>query len=185
METSLGWLDRLATAPSNTDWQRLMDAYAPLLGLWLVRTGVPSVDCDDIVQDVLIVVVRQVQSFEHRGPGAFRAWLRGILTNRVRKFFRDRPAAPACNLDLLACDDSELSRLWDREHDEYLTAAMLKAAEPDFAPLDWQAFRLQTLGQAKPADVARDLGMSLNSVFLAKSRILKRLRADLHGFVDD
>ena len=87
METSLTWLDRLTDKPGGADWRRLLDVYGPLLHGWLSRAGVPEGDRDDIVQDVLVVVVRRVNGFEHRGPGTFRAWLRGILANHIRKFF--------------------------------------------------------------------------------------------------
>ena len=95
METSLTWLDRLTDKPGGADWRRLLDVYGPLLHGWLSRAGVPEGDRDDIVQDVLIVVVRRVNGFEHRGPGTFRAWLRGILANHIRKYFRTRSALPA------------------------------------------------------------------------------------------
>ena len=125
METSLTWLDRLTTAPAGPDWRRLMDVYAPLLSDGLARMGVPTADRDDLVQEVLVVIVERVQTFDHRGPGAFRAWLRGILANQARKYFRDRSAAPAIDPDQLAAADSELSRRWDREHDEFFAARAL------------------------------------------------------------
>jgi RNA polymerase sigma-70 factor (ECF subfamily) len=184
METSLTWLGRLTSAPSGPDWRRLVDVYAPLIGDWLGRLGVPASDRDDLVQEVLLAVVRRVGDFEHRGAGAFRAWVRGILANQARKFFRDRKHHPAHDPDQLADDRSELATRWDREHDEYLAARALAAVEGDFAPPTWAAFRRQVFDQAKPADVAAELGLSLNSVLLAKSRVLKRLRAELAGLVE-
>ena len=184
METSLTWLDRLTTAPSGTDWRRLVDVYAPLVGEWLARLGVPASDRDDLVQEVLVVVVRRVKEFDHRGPGAFRAWVRGILANHARKYFRDRPTHPALDPDQLVADDSVLARRWDREHDEHFAARALRAVEPDFAPSTWEAFRLQVFDGRKAADVAAELGLSLNSVLLAKSRVLKRLREELRGLIE-
>lgn len=184
METSLAWLGRMTTAPNGPDWRRLVDAYSPLLHGWLVRAGVPASDRDDLVQEVLMVVVRKVNDFEHRGPGAFRAWLRGILANHIRKFFRERPTGPAIDLDQLAAKDSVLSRIWDRDHDEHLAARAIRAVEGDFAPATWAAFRRQVFDGCKPADVAVELGLSLNSVLLARSRVLKRLRKELHGLVE-
>jgi RNA polymerase sigma-70 factor (ECF subfamily) len=183
METSLTWLGRLATAPSGPDWRRLNDVYAPLLQSWLARAGVPTADRDDLVQEVLIVVVRRVGEFDRRGPGAFRGWLRGVLANHVRKFFRDRPIASFVDPDDLAVEDSVLARAWDREHDEHLAARALRTVEGDVAPATWQAFRRQVFEHRSPAEVATELGLSLNAVLLAKSRVLKRLRAELNGLV--
>ncbi len=184
METSLTWLGRLTGGADAADWQQLNDVYGPLLGAWLARAGVPASDRDDVIQEVLMVVVRRVSEFEHRGPGAFRAWLRGILANHTKKFFRTRHDSPAVDLDQLIGDDTALSRVWDREHDEHLAARALCAVEGDFAPATWAAFRRQVIDGLPPAEVAAELGLSLNAVILAKSRVLKRLRAELRGLVE-
>ena len=184
METSLTWLDRLTTAPSGPDWRRLVDVYAPLLADWLARAGVPASDRDDLVQEVLVAVVRRVAEFDRRGPGAFRAWIRGILANQVGKYFRDRHTHPDLDPDQLAADDSVLARRWDREHDEFFAARALRAVEADFAPVTWRAFRRQVFDDCKAAAVAAELGLTVNSVLLAKSRVLKRLRDELRGLVE-
>jgi RNA polymerase sigma-70 factor (ECF subfamily) len=185
VQTSLTWLGRLAGDPSEGDWKRLLDVYGPLLRGWLARSGVSAADHDDLVQEVLIVVVRRVSEFDHRGPGAFRAWLRGILANYIRKYFRDRaPSNPAIDLNALAASDSVLGREMDREHDEYLAARALRTVQADFAPATWAAFKQHVLDGQTAQEVASDLGLTVNSVLLAKSRILKRLRAELAGLVD-
>jgi RNA polymerase sigma-70 factor (ECF subfamily) len=56
--------------------------------------------------------------------------------------------------------------------------------EPEFTPPTWQAFRRVVLDDAKPAVVAEELGLSVNSVLLAKSRVLKRLREMGRGLID-
>lgn len=184
MDTSLTWLERLAATPDGADWTRLTEQYGPLLQRWLAHTGVPSADRDDVLQEVLLAVVRGIGAFDHRGPGAFRAWLRGILTNQVRKYFRPRPQLAAVDLDQLATHDSALSRQFDREHDEFWAARALRAVEGDFTPNTWQAFRRQVLDGVAPAQVASELGLSTNAVILAKSRVLRRLRSELHGLIE-
>ena len=185
METSLTWLGRLTGAPSEGDWKQLLDVYGALLRGWLARSGVAPADRDDLVQEVLMVVIRRVGEFDRRGPGAFRAWLRGILANHLKKYFRDRPeSGPVIDLDAVAAPDSVLGRQWDREHDEHLAARALRLVEGDFAPATWAAFRRQVLDGRPAADVAAELGLSVNSVLLAKSRVLKRLRSELGGLVE-
>jgi RNA polymerase sigma-70 factor (ECF subfamily) len=184
VDTSLTWLGRLIAAPSEGDWKQLLDVYGPLLTGWLARAGVPATDRDDLIQETLLVVVRQIGEFEHRGVGAFRAWLRAILANHIRKFFRTRRDAPAVDLEAIADPHSVLGRQWDREHDQHLTERALRLIEHDFAPTTWQAFRLQVNEGKSPAEVASQLGMSLNAVILAKSRILKRLRQELQGLLE-
>jgi RNA polymerase sigma-70 factor (ECF subfamily) len=192
METSVSLLERLTGAPTDDDWRRLDGLYRPLLRAWMARPDVPASDRDDLVQDVLLLVFRKFGGFEWRGQGAFRAWLRAILANRVRDYFRGRKYQPTVTgdsdflrrLDELESPDSALSRLWDREHDEHVAAAMLQRVQGDFAPMTWQAFRRHVM-QGEPAiQVAEALDLSLNSVLLAKSRVLKRVRQELAGFVD-
>jgi RNA polymerase sigma-70 factor, ECF subfamily len=185
VQTSLTWLGRLTGDPTESDWKRLLDVYGSLLRAWLSRSGVVAADQDDLIQEVLMVVVRRVGEFDHRGPGAFRAWLRGILANHLRKYFRDRPpSAPAIDLEAVASADSVLGQAWDREHDAHLAARALRMVQGDFAPGTWAAFSRQVLDGKPAADVAAELRLSVNSVLLAKSRVLKRLRAELAGLVD-
>jgi RNA polymerase sigma-70 factor (ECF subfamily) len=185
VETSLTWLGRLTASPTEGDWKQLLAVYGSLLRGWLARSGAAAADHDDLIQDVLVVVVQRVSEFDHRGPGAFRAWLRGILANRLRKYFRDRPPLAAdIDLDAVADPDSVLGRAWDREHDEHLAARALRLVEGDFTPATWTAFRRQVLDGRPPREVASELGLSVNAVLLARSRVLKRLRAELGGLVE-
>ena len=192
MDTSVSLLERLTGAPTDDDWRRLDELYRPLLRAWMARAGVASADADDLIQEVLLVVFREVGGFERRGTGAFRAWLRIILTHRVRDYFRacrHRPTATGDSdflrsLHELESPDSELSRQWDREHDEYVTTSLLRRVQGDFAPATWRAFQRHALEGAPAAQVAEELGLSLNSVLLAKSRVCKRVRQELAGLVE-
>src|SRR5260370_39306250 len=68
--------------------------------------------------------------------------------------------------------------------DEFLAGRMMQRIRADFAPATWQAFQRHVLDGIPPLQVAAELNLSLNSVLLAKSRILKRLRQELQGLVD-
>jgi RNA polymerase sigma-70 factor (ECF subfamily) len=191
METSVSLLGRLAGAPTDDDWRRLVDLYQPLLVAWAVRAGAQAADADDLAQDVLLVVFREVGGFERRQPGAFRAWLRTILVHRVRDYFRGQQYRPTATgdsdflrrLDELESPESTLSRLWDRDHDEHVAASLMRRVQGDFATATWEAFRRHALEGEPAARVAAELSLSLNSVLLAKSRVLKRLRQELDGLV--
>jgi RNA polymerase sigma-70 factor (ECF subfamily) len=192
METSVSLLERLAGAPTDDDWRRLLDLYEPLLRAWMARAGVAPCDTDDLVQEVLLVVFREVGGFERRGKGAFRSWLRTILAHRLRDFFRDRKYRPTATgdsdflrrLDELESPESALSQQFDREHDEHVAASLMHRVQGDFAPATWEAFRRHALHGEPAPRVAAELGLSLNSVLLAKSRVLKRLRQELAGLVE-
>jgi RNA polymerase sigma-70 factor (ECF subfamily) len=102
---------------------------------------VAASDADDLTQEVLLVIFRKVGDFERRGKGAFRSWLRTIPAHRVRDYFRGRKYLPTATadsdflrqLDELESPDSALSRQWDREHDQHVTASLMQRVQGDFA----------------------------------------------------
>jgi len=192
VETSLSLLERLAAQPAENDWRRLHDLYQPLLRGWIGRAGVSSSDADDLSQEVLLVVFREIAGFDRRRPGAFRSWLRTILVHRLRDFFRSaryRPTATGDSafleqLNQLESSESSLSKMWEREHDEYVAARLMRVVQGDVAARTWQAFQRHVIEGRPAAQVAHELNLSNDSVLAAKSRILRRLREELAGFVD-
>jgi RNA polymerase sigma-70 factor (ECF subfamily) len=192
-ETPVSLLDRLRDRPDDAAWQRLVSLYTPLLRGWLRRYALPPEDADDLVQDVLGVVVRELPQFRHsQQRGAFRHWLRTILVNRLRGFWRSRRQQPAATgdtdfgkmLEQLADPASALSRQWDQEHDQHVCRRLLEMVEPDFEPNTWRAFCRTVLDGVPAADVAAETGLSVNAVLIAKSRVLRRLRRESRGLTD-
>jgi len=192
-DTPVSLLERLRLRPDADSWQRLVALYTPLIQDWLRRQGLRHADVDDLSQDVLGVLVRELPRFEHDGrPGAFRRWLRTVTVNRLRTFWRGRgrrPVAPGGSdfgqvLDQLEDPASGLSALWEREHDRHVLRRLLELLEPEFEPATWRAFRLLVLEGRSTAAVAAELGLSANAVRIAKSRVLSRLRRESSGLVD-
>ena len=87
-------------------------------------------------------------------------------------------------LDETESPETALSRLCDREHDEHVAAALIQRVQDNFAPVTWEAFRRHVTKGEPVVEVAKALDLSLNSLLLAKSRVLKRLRQELAGLVD-
>ena len=192
-DTSLSLLARLRRSPESENWNRLVDLYAPLLRAWLRKYDVQDSDADDLAQEVLLAVSKDLGKFEHGGqPGSFRGWLKAILVNRLRKFWRARDRRPQARGDsdidarLAQLDDpsSELSLIWNREHDQYVLRQLLTLAEPHFAPTTWKAFCRMALDGAQPDVVAEEMGISRNAVIIAKCRVLSRLRQESAGLVE-
>jgi RNA polymerase sigma factor (sigma-70 family) len=192
-ETSATLLKRLNNRSDSVAWQRLVDLYSPLINAWLRRQGVSAEDADDLSQEVLGIVVREVAQFRHNGrAGAFRTWLRTITTNCLRQFRRSRRSrvqtTSPLDLDTILheLDDpaSGLSRRWDREHDEFVLKRLLDLIEPDFQPATWRAFRRQVIDGERAETVAGELRMTVNAVLIAKSRVLSQLRRNAEGLVD-
>jgi RNA polymerase sigma-70 factor (ECF subfamily) len=191
-DTSASLLERLRIEPDAASWQRLADLYTPLLHIWLSRYSLQRADEEDLVQEVLGAVVREMPQFVHNEhKGAFRRWLRNILVNRLRNFWRSRQQRPiatgdsdfASMLDELEDPSSGLSRLWDQEHDRIVVRRLLDLIEPEFASSTWRAFRSVMFEGKKEDIVSTELGISVNAVFIAKSRVLSRLRQEMKGLV--
>jgi RNA polymerase sigma-70 factor, ECF subfamily len=186
-------LQRLNDRSDSVAWQRLVDLYNPLVNSWLRRQGVSAEDAEDLSQEVLGIVVREVSQFQHNGrAGAFRTWLRTITINCLRQSWRSRSIRPQTTrlpdvdaaLDQLEDPASDLSRRWDREHDEFVLHRLLDLIEPEFRPATWQAFRRQVIDGAPAEIVAAELGLTANAVLIAKSRVLSHLRRNAEGLVD-
>ncbi len=193
-QTPPSLLQRLHEHPEDGEaWNRFDSLYRPLLQTWLRRYSIRPQDADDLVQQVLEVVVREMPNFHYDAEkGKFRGWLRGILVNRLREFLRSEHARPIATgdsdffdkiLNQLEDPKSDLSRLWDQEHDEHVAKRLLSLIEQDFAASTWTAFRRLVDGE-KAAQIAADLKISANAVFLAKSSVMKRLRQEMEGLRD-
>src|SRR3954463_14573472 len=172
-DTPVSLLERARLRTDAAAWDRLVSLYTPLLRGWLVRGALQPPDADDLVQEVLAVLVRELPSFRHDGrPGAFRRWLRTTLIHRLRDFARRRQRAPRSldpddllsRVEQLESPDSDLGRLWDAEHDRHVVARLLDMIRPDFTAATWEAFRRQALEGAPAAQVAAELGLSANAV---------------------
>ena len=192
METSVSLLERLRTAGDDSAWRRLDDIYRPLIQRWLRRDPKLGAEADDIVQDVMHVLVRELPGFQRQRNGSFRRWLRTITGHRVLAHHRARQKGPRalgapmeeCPLAQLSDPNSELSLLWDQEHDQHVLRRLLELVEPQFEACSLTAFRRVVFEQIPPTQVAADLGLSINAVLLAKSRILSRLRQESEGLID-
>jgi len=192
MDTPRSLLERLRRQPDDESWKRLVDLYTPLLQRWLRQFRVEGADAADLLQEVFATLVRRMPSFEHNNQcGAFRCWLRNILVNHIRCFWNARRTTPFTDaddilreLDRLVDPASDLNQLWDQQHDTFLARRVLELIEKDFTSSTWHAFRRVVLEGAKPAAVAAEMGLTVNAVMLAKSRVLRRARQEIDGLTD-
>lgn len=191
--TSLGLLERLKHAgPASAEWGTLRDIYSPMIRSWLARSPDLGRELDDLTQEVLLVLFRELPAFERRRDGSFRAWLRLLTVNRVRAYWKARrktpPAAGGSDADQflarLADPCSDLAHRWDQEHDRHVVQRLLAAVEGDFERGTWLAFRHFALEGRPAAAVADELGLTESAVVQAKFRILKRLREMSGGLLD-
>jgi RNA polymerase sigma-70 factor (ECF subfamily) len=181
-----------AQAGEENAWKDLTELYRPLILAWLNRQGVPAGDLEDLSQEVLLSVVKHLPAFQHSGHrGAFRSWLRTIVCSRTTDYWRALDAVTPAGgsgataaLQQIADPDSELNRQWDEEHDRYVLHCLLDLVEEEFEPITLKAFRRLAIEGASGADAAQELGLSVAAVYVAKSRVLARIRQEAEGLID-
>lgn len=181
--TPISLLQRIRQTPEKDAWERFVRLYTPLLLYWARRLGLQEQDAADLAQDVLLVMVRKLPEFQYQPGGSFRSWIRTVLMNTWRDRRQTRvtssldgvvePEAPA-----------ETEILEEREYQLYVLGRALRLMSADFKPATWQACWETVVCGRAAAEVATELSITVNAVYLAKSRVLRRLRQDLDGLLD-
>jgi RNA polymerase sigma-70 factor (ECF subfamily) len=160
--------------------------YAPLLYHWGRQLGLLPEDVADLVQDVFTTLVRKLPTFTYRPGQSFRGWLHTVVRNRWRDRCRRSAAAPVFQggplPDVEAPDPT--TAFAEVEYRRHLVQQALRLIEAEFEPITWQACHEYLVHGRPAAEVARELGITPNAVYLAKVRVLARLRRDLDGLLD-
>ncbi len=191
--TSLSLLQRACADRDSTAWGEFYDLYSGLIENWLRRHGIQAQDAEDIRQEVMAIVIRELPNFDHNGrTGAFRNWLRTTTANRLRQFFRDskKPANEAARADggelaeRLQDPNSDLSRAWRIDHDRFVLGQLLQQVEPSFKSETVLAFRKLAIEGLDAEQVAQELETTINAVRIAQSRVLRALRKLADGLID-
>ena len=192
VDTSRSLLGRIVQGDSDDSWQIFVSIYHPFILRCIAARQVPARDRDDLCQETLTCVFKGVSGFQHNGrPGAFRTWLVTIVSQRVWNYFQDHArndaVARAAREHVASGYDSfrsELDHQWEQEHDRHVVERLLELVRPEFSPSSWQAFRRVVLDGQSASSVAGELGMSVNAVLIAKSRIMRRLKEIGAGMVN-
>lgn len=187
--TCLSLIQRLQSGTDQLGWNQLLGVYKPLIWGWLRRHNTPLQDAEDLTQEVLAIVVSELPKFKHNGQkGAFRAWLRTITANRLRTYWRGNKRSTSTDwqsfADQLEDTSSELAQEWDRQHDSFLLRKLLEQMEEEFEPKTVKAFRRVALDGVKAEQVSDETGMSVVAIYIAKSRVLRRLREVAEVLID-
>jgi RNA polymerase sigma-70 factor (ECF subfamily) len=178
--TSVSLLKRLRSEPSEAAWEHFVRQYRPLLLYWARRLGLQHEDAADLVQEVLVVMVRKLPQFQYHPEQSFRGWMRTILINKWRDRRARRLAVPLEEGERhpASCDTEGLE---EREHRHHVLGEARRLAAAAFEPATCRAFWETVVAGRPAAQVAETLGISVNAVYVARSRVLRRLRHDLQA----
>jgi RNA polymerase sigma-70 factor, ECF subfamily len=185
MKTPASLLERLRS-PDSDAWTRFVKLYTPLLYHWALRAGFQASDATDLVQEVFALLLRKMPEFAYDDSKSFRAWLRAVMHNKGLHLRRRTARAPL-PLEGPALDDQAAEKgdgLSDIEYRQHLVSQALRLMQAEFAPTTWKACWETVVGGRPAAEVATELGMSPSAVYVAKFRVLKRLRQELAGMLE-
>jgi RNA polymerase sigma-70 factor (ECF subfamily) len=170
-----------------------VELYSPLVNYWCRLCGLQEADAADVRQEVFMAVARKIAEFQRRDVGAFRGWLRAITRSKVfdhGRRLRCEPRGQGGSDELAdltqapAAESGDCEEATTRTEEGLLYRQALDLIRQDFEERTWQAFWHVVVDDRSPGEVATALGMSPNSVYLAKSRVLARLREEFAGLID-
>lgn len=185
--TSPSLLERLRKPHAEQAWKRFVNLYTPLLYFWACRMGLQADDAADLVQEVFSTLLQKLPDFQYDPKHSFRAWLRTLTTNKWRDMLRRRAAALRHGTDreleaVAVPDNAEV--IWEAEYRRHLAGQALTIMKAEFQDSTWKACWATVVEEKPAAEVASQLGISVESVYAARSRVLRRLRQELEGLLD-
>jgi RNA polymerase sigma factor (sigma-70 family) len=177
-------LVRIRDRADNDAWARFVEIYGPLIYGFVRKRGLQDADAVDLVQDVLRSVAGAISRLEYDpARGKFRAWLFTIVKNRLRNTLkvqarRESGSGDSAVAEQLANepgpDDWQVQ--WEADHQQRLFGWASEQVQAEVEDRTWQAFRKTAVDGASGKEVARELNMSVAAVYLAKSRVMARLK---------
>ncbi len=182
-DTPASLLERLCRQPRDGDWERFVHLFTPLLSRWAHRFGVPPADTEDALQEVFVLLFATLPRFQHDPDGSFRAWLWTVFRRELLARFRRQnrhTSASAEQLEQLVSPDG-VPEASEAEFRKVLVERALRLVKRDFPEQTWGVFWRLTVDGLSGVKVAEEFGVSPNAVYLARGRVLARLRAELAG----
>ena len=176
-------LVRIRNNGDQQAWNEFVEIYAPLIHAFGMKRGFQDADAADLAQDVISTVVRTIGRFEYeRGRGSFRGWLYTVTLNRIRRLATLKKRQPNGTGDsgvhaVLSQEPERQSEdEWNRRHRQRLFHWAADQARANVKKTTWEAFWRTAVLNRPPADVATELGVTVGTVYLAKTRMIARIR---------
>lgn len=183
--TSTTLIERLKAARDQEAWERFQRLYSVLMRRWGKDFGLQAGDVADAAQEISLYVFTHIHHFHHRHPGAFRAWLRVIAHNKIRHIHRRKRLESLDSPGFSEPVDTHPGNGVQEEHWFNLRNRALEMIRPEFEISTWRAFWEVYAKDGCPKEVARKLGMSVNAVYIARSRVLGRLKRQIDLLLED
>jgi RNA polymerase sigma-70 factor (ECF subfamily) len=190
--TRVSLIVRLRDATDEAAWQEFVALYEPLIYRLARRKGLQDADARDLCQEVFRAVARAIERWDP-GQCGFRPWLfcitRNLLVNFLTRPSHRRLGSGATSVqDLLesqAAPDPSATALFELEYRMRLFRWAAEQVKDEFMPATWRAFWQTAVDACPSAEVAAELGISIGAVYIARSRVLARIKKRIEQVGDD
>jgi RNA polymerase sigma-70 factor (ECF subfamily) len=187
--TRASLLVQIRDGTNHTAWREFVDLYGPVVYGFARQRGLQDADAADLMQDVLRSVSSAIGRLDYnRAQGTFRGWLFTITRNKVFNFLSARRIRPQASGDSTTNrilsqepDGHDGSDTWELEYQRRLASLAMDRVKGEFQENTWRAFWLTAVESVPVADAARQLGMSPGAIYVAKSRVLARLKDEVEA----
>jgi RNA polymerase sigma-70 factor (ECF subfamily) len=182
---------RLRNTTDAEAWQTFVQVYAPVIYGYTRKRGVQDADAADITQDVLTRVSRALRTFEYQPlRGRFRDWLGTVTRHQLLRFLdrqqrQQQVVGDGRAADLEQAIAPEADAEWTAAFHAQLLRAALERIRPHFEADTWRIFE-RVWQENRPAlETAQEVGVTIDKVYAAKMRVLKRLREEILELAED
>ena len=181
-ETRDSLVSRLHDARDVDAWNTFIEIYSPIITRTATKVGLQPVDVEDCVQEVLTSVSKSIAAWLQRPDrGPFRSWLSTVARNKsidliTRRKFKSLAYGGHESLDQVA-QDKQVSTCFDRELHRQIYYESAKIVRGQVSAKTWLAFYRTSVLRHKISTVAEQLNMSTGSIYIARSRVMKKLRS--------
>lgn len=177
--TTTQLLQELGEREEAPAWESLCHHFQPVIVHFCLNLGLSYDQAQDVTQETLVAFLKAFRAGKYqRDKGRLSTWIFGIARMTVRHHWgKQREGAnKASPLAETIPDDGLLKQTWETQWQRVLLARCLARVQQETDPAVYEAFRLYALEDQSPDEVARHLDISRNAVYIAKSRVLSRMR---------
>lgn len=179
--TRITLIAKLSNRDDAIAWSEFVRIYEPVIYRLARRHGMQDADASELAQEILITVSKLAESRELTTFRSFRRWLSVTTRNRVIDAFRKAKARSRIAGEVLTqndgvFDEESLDSQWTIELRRELFAEASRTVQSEVPAQQWSAFKQTAIEMCTAADVAKELGMSIGHVYVARCRVLEKLR---------
>lgn len=171
-------------------WTEFVQYYERFIFHVLHRMNVSSGDFDDLVQNVLLKLWRNIASY-NPGKARFRTWLGVVVRNAVYDQFADtQRRRKLLQQELEAMQRlekepaSEIEQLIEQEWAEYVTSLAMERIEKLFSEEAVKSFTM-SLDGTSAKEIATELKLTTDSIYTLKSRVKSRFIKEIKAVIDE